>query len=168
MQDPCSCGIFIYMWWMYWIIILWNVRYYVVKLKIVYTELLPTIQIIVRLFENSMVWFFIYIFIPWFSFIFCLFPICLMPMSKLVQGFKYLSICCVCEISINVFRNDGWCRWWLSCLLDCCSIFGSCWLHRGSFYPYTLTLRRIGDYGCYLGWLLVITDLSVFRIDRGK
>ena len=68
----------------------------------------------------------------------------------------------------NVFGNDDWCRWWLSCLLDCCYVFGPCWLHWGSFYPYTLSLRRRGNCGCYLGWLLVISDLSAFRIDRGR
>ena len=52
----------------------------------------------VGLFESSVVWCFIYIFIPLFSFIFCMFPVCLMPMLELVQGFRYFSICCVCDV----------------------------------------------------------------------
>ena len=55
-----------------------HVRYYVVKLKIVCTGLLPTLQMMVGLFESSMVWCFIYIFIPLFCLMFCLFPVCLM------------------------------------------------------------------------------------------
>ena len=60
----------------------------------------------------------------------------------------------VLKLNTNAFifpiMNDilnlsyAFCRWWLSCFLDCYSVFGLCRLCQVSLYPYTLTLRRRG------------------------
>ena len=170
MQEPCSCGICIYMWWMYLIIILWymldimlwNWKLFVQDYYPLYKWWLGCLR--VRWYGASFiylshcsVWCFVCsLFVWWYGRI----------SSRLQVLINLLCLWNFYLMFLGMMIDAG--GDWAVNFLDCCSIFGLCWPHRGSFYPYTLTLRRTGDYECYLGWLLVINDLCVFRIDRGK